>query len=62
MSNSNDIFNEMNTFWDEFHENHMKFSNKGTKAAGARARKAIYDSKRRRHIDFSKLNKKRCCH
>ncbi len=46
MSNSNDIFNEMNTFWDEFHENHMKFSNKGTKAAGARARKAIGNIKK----------------
>ncbi len=46
MSNSNDIFSEMNSLWDEFHENHMKFSNKGTKAAGARARKAIGNIKK----------------
>tara|TARA_Y100000310_G_scaffold339062_1_gene430570 strand:+ start:1249 stop:1434 length:186 start_codon:yes stop_codon:yes gene_type:complete len=41
MNNSNDIFNEMISLWNEFHENHTKFSDKGTKAAGARARKAI---------------------
>ena len=41
MGNSNDIFTEMNVLWDSFYENHMKFSNKGTKAAGARARKAM---------------------
>ena len=41
MSNSNDIFNEMNNLWSSFHENHTKFSNNGTKAAGARARKDI---------------------
>lgn len=41
MDNSNDIFTEMNVLWESFHENHMKFSNKGTKAAGARARKAV---------------------
>ena len=41
MDNSNDIFTEMNILWESFHDNHMKFSNKGTKAAGARARKAV---------------------
>lgn len=41
MTNSNDVFTEMNALWETFHENHMKFSDKGTKIAGARARKAI---------------------
>lgn len=41
MNNSNDIFNEMNALWEIFYENHMKFLNKGTKAASARARKAV---------------------
>ena len=41
MNNSNSIFNEMSRLWASFHENHTKFSNNGTKAAAARARKDI---------------------
>ena len=41
MNNSNDIFNKLNNLWLSFNENHTKFSNNGTKAAAARARKDI---------------------
>ena len=56
MNNSNDIFNEMNSLWLAFHENHTKFSNNGTKAAGARARKDIGSIKNQQNI--SDKNKK----
>jgi|APSaa5957512493_1039668.scaffolds.fasta_scaffold05306_2 hypothetical protein len=46
MSNSNDIYNDMQELWEQFSENHAVFAAKGTKAAAARARKAINNLKK----------------
>ena len=46
MSNSETLYNEMNNLWEDFQENHRKFVEKGTKAAGGRARKAIGEIKK----------------
>ena len=46
MSNSNAIYDTINDLFEEFQENHRKFSDKGTKAAGGRARKAIGEIKK----------------
>ena len=43
---SNEIFEEMEKYWDEFNENHSKFVNKGNRAAATRARKAIGEIKK----------------
>ena len=37
----NKVYNELNELWEQFQENHRSFDDKGNKAAGARARKAI---------------------
>ena len=46
MANSNEIYNEINDLFETFQENHRKFEDKGTKAAGGRARKAIGEIKK----------------
>ena len=35
------VYTEIKSLWEEFESNHESFSEKGNKAAGARARKAI---------------------
>tara|TARA_R100001443_G_C3226675_1_gene147334 strand:+ start:313 stop:495 length:183 start_codon:yes stop_codon:yes gene_type:complete len=46
MANSNEIYSTINNLFEEFQENHRKFEEKGTKAAGGRARKAIGEIKK----------------
>ena len=46
MANSNELYNEINDLFETFQENHRKFDEKGTKAAGGRARKAIGEIKK----------------
>ena len=43
---SNELFTKMETQWNEFNENHSKFTEKGNKAAGGRARKHIGEIKK----------------
>ena len=45
MSTEN-VYNELNNLWEEFQENHRTFSEKGNKAAGGRARKAVGEVKK----------------
>ena len=45
MSTKN-LYNEIKELFEQFEENHSVFSEKGTKAAGDRARKAIGGSKK----------------
>jgi len=40
------IYNEIKDLWDVFEENHAPHSEKGNKAAGGRARKAIGEIKK----------------
>ena len=41
MANSNELYEQIESAFNEFQENHKTFSEKGNKAAGGRARKAI---------------------
>ena len=43
---SKELFTQMETFWNEFNENHSKFTEKGNKAAATRARKAVGELKK----------------
>jgi hypothetical protein len=43
---SNELFTQMETQWNEFNENHSKFTEKGNKAAATRARKAVGELKK----------------
>ena len=43
---SNELFTQMETHWNEFNENHSKFTEKGNKAAATRARKAAGEFKK----------------
>ena len=43
---SNEIYEAMEKYWNEFNENHSKFVNKGNRAAATRARKAIGEIKK----------------
>tara|TARA_Y100001963_G_scaffold82337_1_gene114169 strand:+ start:243 stop:425 length:183 start_codon:yes stop_codon:yes gene_type:complete len=45
MSTTN-LYNEINDLFETFQENHRSFSEKGNKAAGGRARKAIGEIKK----------------
>ena len=45
MSTSN-LYNEIKELFEQFDEHHTTFSEKGTKAAGGRARKAIGEIKK----------------
>lgn len=42
----NELFEQMKEFWEDFEKNHTEFEEKGKKAAGARARKAIGNLKK----------------
>ena len=43
---SQELFTRMETHWNEFNENHSKFTDKGNKAAATRARKAVGELKK----------------
>ena len=43
---SNELFTQMETHWNEFNENHSKFTDKGNNAAATRARKAVGEIKK----------------
>ena len=43
---TNNLYNEIKELFEQFEENHNTFSDKGTKAAGGRARKAIGEIKK----------------
>jgi len=43
---SNELFTQMETHWNDFNENHSKFTDKGNKAAATRARKAVGELKK----------------
>ena len=46
MSNTNELYETLNNLWEDFQENHRTFSEKGNKAAGGRARKAVGEVKK----------------
>ena len=46
MATSNELNNQLNDLWESFQENHTAHSEKGNKAAGGRARKAIGEIKK----------------
>ena len=41
-----ETFEQMSTLWNDFVENHNKFTEKGTKSAAGKARKSIGDLKK----------------
>jgi len=46
MATSSELYNQLNELWEQFQENHRAHSEKGNKAAGGRARKAIGEIKK----------------
>ena len=46
MASSQELYNQLNDLWESFQENHRAHSEKGNKAAGGRARKAIGEIKK----------------
>lgn len=40
------LYNEMKNLWEAFEENHVKFTEKGNKAAATRARKSVGELKK----------------
>lgn len=40
------LYNNLNDIWETFQENHRKFTDKGNKAAGTRARKSLGEIKK----------------
>ena len=46
MATSKELFNQLSDLWDEFESNHKVNAEKGNKAAGGRARKAIGEIKK----------------
>ena len=46
MASSTELYNTINDLFEDFQENHRKFEEKGVKAAGGRARKAIGEIKK----------------
>ena len=46
MATTNELYETLNNLWEEFQENHRTFSEKGNKAAGGRARKAVGEVKK----------------
>ena len=46
MATTNELYEQIEAAFEDFQENHKKFANKGTKAAGGRARKAIGEIKK----------------
>ena len=46
MATTNELYETLNNLWEDFQENHRTFTEKGNKAAGTRARKAIGEIKK----------------
>ncbi len=46
MANTNELYETLNNLWEQFQTNHRTFSEKGNKAAGGRARKAVGEVKK----------------
>ena len=46
MATSNELYEQIETAFEDFQSNHKVFTEKGTKAAGGRARKAIGEIKK----------------
>ena len=46
MAKANELYETMNTLWEEFSENHKTFVEQGNKKAGGRARKAVGEVKK----------------
>ena len=46
MATKDELYNQLNELWEQFQENHRAHSEKGNKAAGGRARKAIGEVKK----------------
>ena len=46
MADTNTLYETMNNLWEEFQTNHRTFTEKGNKAAGGRARKAVGEVKK----------------
>ena len=46
MTNSSELYSTINDLFEEFQENHRKFTDKGNKAAATRARKSIGEIKK----------------
>ncbi len=46
MATTNELYETMNNLWEEFQTNHRTFTDKGNKAAGGRARKAVGEVKK----------------
>ena len=46
MANSNELYEQIEELFEDFQSNHKVFSEKGNKAAGGRARKAIGEIKK----------------
>ena len=46
MADTNTLYETMNNLWEEFQTNHRTFTDKGNKAAGGRARKAVGEVKK----------------
>ena len=46
MVRTNELYETMNDLWEEFQTNHRTFTEKGNKAAGGRARKAVGEVKK----------------
>tara|TARA_R110000824_G_scaffold169965_8_gene347174 strand:+ start:572 stop:754 length:183 start_codon:yes stop_codon:yes gene_type:complete len=46
MTETNKLYETMNTLWEDFQENHRTFTEKGNKKAGSRARKAVGEVKK----------------
>ena len=46
MADTNTLYETMNNLWEDFQTNHRAFTEKGNKAAGGRARKAVGEVKK----------------
>ena len=46
MANTIELYETLNNLWEDFQENHRTFTEKGNKAAGGRARKAVGEVKK----------------
>ena len=46
MATANELYETLNNLWNDFQENHRTFTEKGNKAAGGRARKAVGEVKK----------------
>ena len=46
MATTNELYDEINWWFEDFQENHRAFTEKGNKAAGGRARKAVGEVKK----------------